>query len=149
MKQEVTPQRLLMGTFPTGSVIIPNPYNRIAGFAIRRHWFVPGFPIMAWPMIEWVLDTHYKKYFDHEPYLEKSIFVFDLGEGRLIDVMREVEKNPAIKSFSLPSVGDSMTLPHVELGAKGEPHGVDVAMDVYMAEVAKLGGTWTTALKSA
>jgi molybdopterin-biosynthesis enzyme MoeA-like protein len=21
--------------------------------------FVPGFPVMAWPMIEWVLDTLY------------------------------------------------------------------------------------------
>ena len=149
MKQEVTPQRLLMGTFPAGSVIIPNPYNRIAGFAIRRHWFVPGFPVMAWPMIEWVLDTHYKEHFNHEPYLEKSIYVYDLGEGRLIDIMREIEKNPAIKSFSLPSVGDAKTLAHVELGAKGEPHGVDVAMEAYKAEVAKLGGTWTTALKTA
>ena len=149
MKQEVTPQRLLMGTFPQGSAIIPNPYNRIAGFAIKHHWFVPGFPVMAWPMIEWVFDTHYKEHFNHEPYLEKSVYVYDLGEGRLIDIMREVEANPAIKSFSLPSVGDAKTLPHVELGAKGEPHGVDVAMEAYKAEVVKLGGSWTTALKMA
>ena len=25
-----------------------------------RCHFVPGFPVMAWPMIEWVLDTHYR-----------------------------------------------------------------------------------------
>ena len=105
MKQEITPQRLLMGTFPQGSEIIPNPYNRIAGFTIQHHWFVPGFPVMAWPMIEWTLDTHYKPHFDHEPYLEQSIFVFDLGEGRLIDIMRKVEQNPLLKSFSLPSIG--------------------------------------------
>ena len=73
-----------MGTFPAGAEIIPNPYNRIAGF-----------PVMAWPMIEWVPDTHYKEHFNHEPYLEKSIYVYDLGAGRLIDIMRKIEENLA------------------------------------------------------
>ena len=48
--------------FPAGAEIIPNPYNKIAGFAVRSGeggvYFVPGFPVMAWPMIEWVLDHH-------------------------------------------------------------------------------------------
>ncbi len=52
-------QRLKMGDFPSGAEIIPNPFNRIPGFSIRSHWFLPGFPVMAWPMIEWVLDAHY------------------------------------------------------------------------------------------
>ena len=56
--------RLNMGVFPAGAEIIPNPYNKIAGFAVRSGeggvFFVPGFPVMAWPMIEWVLDTHYR-----------------------------------------------------------------------------------------
>ena len=55
--------RLNMGVFPAGAEIIPNPYNKIAGFAVRSGaadvFFVPGFPVMAWPMIEWVLDTHF------------------------------------------------------------------------------------------
>ena len=50
----------MMGEFPVGSEIIPNPYNRIPGFSLRRHHFLPGFPQMAWPMMEWVLDTHYR-----------------------------------------------------------------------------------------
>src|SRR5262245_21611800 len=53
----VTPQRLMMGEFPEGSEIIPNPYNRIPGFIFRNHHFLPGFPEMAWPMLAWVLDT--------------------------------------------------------------------------------------------
>jgi molybdopterin-biosynthesis enzyme MoeA-like protein len=48
-----------MAEFVQGAELIPNPYNKIAGFAVREHYFVPGFPVMAWPMIEWVLDTHY------------------------------------------------------------------------------------------
>ena len=49
---DVTPHRLQMGVFPVGSEIIPNPYNRIPGFSIANHFFVPGFPVMAWPMVE-------------------------------------------------------------------------------------------------
>ena len=44
--------------FPQGAQIIPNPYNKIPGFSVGDVHFVPGFPVMAWPMIEWVLDTH-------------------------------------------------------------------------------------------
>src|SRR3954471_11867065 len=48
-------QRLKMAEFPAGSGIIPNPYNRIPGFTLNDHHFVPGFPVMAHPMIAWVL----------------------------------------------------------------------------------------------
>ena len=63
---EVTPQRLMMGEFPQGSSIIPNPVNRIPGFSIREHHFVPGFPQMAWPMVEWVLDSRYRALFNRD-----------------------------------------------------------------------------------
>ena len=39
---EITPQRLAMGEFPRGSRIIPNPYNRIPGFSLGHHHFLPG-----------------------------------------------------------------------------------------------------------
>ncbi len=55
----VTPQRLMMGEFPEGAAIIPNPYNRIPGFSVGHHHFLPGFPEMAWPMMAWVLDHRY------------------------------------------------------------------------------------------
>ena len=55
--------RLNMAMFPAGAEIIPNPYNKIAGFSVRSGdggvFFVPGFPVMAWPMIEWVLDHRF------------------------------------------------------------------------------------------
>src|SRR4051812_25858204 len=51
--------RLKMAEFAEGAALIPNPYNNIAGFSLRKHYFVPGFPVMAWPMLEWVLDNHY------------------------------------------------------------------------------------------
>ena len=146
MKWELTQQRLAMGEFPAGSDIIPNPYNRICGFTVGHHWFVPGFPVMAWPMIEWVLDTHYAKYFNHAPYLEKSIYVLELGESQVIDMMTKVELNPDVKTFSLPSVGDDKTPRHIELGAKGEPHAVEEALKYFQEEVLRLGGVWRETL---
>ena len=146
MKWELSAQRLAMGEFPAGADIIPNPYNRIAGFTIGHHWFVPGFPVMAWPMAEWVLDTHYTAHFNHAPDLEKSIFVFELGESQVIDMMLEAEKNAAIKTFSLPSVGDATTPRHIELGAKGEARAVEETLARFRQGVEQLGGTWSEAL---
>src|SRR5690606_16314017 len=74
-------QRLQMGMFPVGSEIVPNPYNRIPGFFIRDHTFVPGFPVMAWPMLEWTLDTRYAGLHHKVRHVEHSFLVFGLPES--------------------------------------------------------------------
>src|SRR5688572_23411442 len=127
---EVTPQRLAMGEFPDGATIIPNPVNRIPGFSVRDHHFVPGFPQMAWPMVEWVLDTRYRDRFDAQRWKEQSILVFDAGESQLIPAMKAVEESfKGIKVFSLPSMGQDGSRIHVELGVRGDPAQVEPAMD--------------------
>ena len=45
------PKRVLMADFPQGAALIPNPVNRVAGFSLHQHYFVPGFPEMAHPMV--------------------------------------------------------------------------------------------------
>ena len=74
---ETTPQRLEMGIFPLGAEIIPNPINRIPGFSLREHHFLPGFPQMAWPMAEWVLDTKYRALFERDRWAEASVLVYE------------------------------------------------------------------------
>jgi len=128
---ETTPERLAMGEFPAGAKIIPNPVNRIPGFSLGEHHFVPGFPQMAWPMAEWVLDTRYRERFDSQKWGEASILVFEAGESQLIPVMKAVEAAfPAIKVFSLPSMGQDGSRIHVELGVRGNPADVGPAMDL-------------------
>jgi molybdopterin-biosynthesis enzyme MoeA-like protein len=61
---EINDVRLLLGTFPRGVDIIPNPFNRIPGFAYAITTSCPGFPQMAHPMAEWVLDTFYAHFFN-------------------------------------------------------------------------------------
>jgi molybdopterin-biosynthesis enzyme MoeA-like protein len=127
---EVTLQRLQMGEFPAGSTIIPNPVNRIPGFSLRDHHFVPGFPQMAWPMVEWVLDTKYKEQFNRDKWAESSVLVFEAGESQLIPAMKAVEAAfKDIKVFSLPSMGNDGSRIHVELGVRGAPAQVEPAME--------------------
>lgn len=127
---ETTPQRLQMGELPEGATVIPNPVNRIPGFTLRHHHFVPGFPQMAWPMLEWVLDTKYRDRFDAQKWKEQSILVFEAGESQLIPAMKEIEAAfKGIKVFSLPSMGQDGSRIHVELGVRGDPAQVEPAMN--------------------
>src|SRR6185503_10598749 len=137
---ETTPQRLKMGEFPAGAEIIPNPYNRIPGFVVREHHFVPGFPQMAWPMIEWVLDTRYRHLFDRDRWAEASIVVYGTGESTLIPAMESVEKAfDKLRAFSLPSMGPGATRRHVELGVRGDPAQVALAIEEMRCQVRAAG----------
>ena len=112
--------RLNMGVFPVGAQIIPNPYNKIAGFSVRDVHFVPGFPVMAWPMIEWVLDQRYAHLHGAARAQERSVIVYGAMEASLTPLMQEIEARfPGIKVFSLPSVDHPTYGRHIELGVKG------------------------------
>lgn len=120
--------RLNMGVFPRGATLIPNPYNKIPGFSVGHVHFMPGFPVMAWPMIEWVLDTHYAHLFRRGSYEERSVIVFGSIEGLLTPLMEQVERaHPGVKVFSLPSVDHPQYGRHIDLGVKGEPAAVEPA----------------------
>ena len=137
---DTTPQRLMMGEFPEGASIIPNPVNRIPGFSLGNHHFVPGFPQMAWPMAEWILDSKYRNLFDRDRWSEASILVFEAGESQLIAAMEETERQySGIKVFSLPSMGDDGSRRHVELGVRGDPAKVQPAMETLRRLVSESG----------
>ena len=128
--------RLKMGEFPVGADIIPNPYNKIPGFSLRNtsgegaHYFAPGFPVMAWPMFEWVLETHYADLFHRDAWAEKSMLVFEAMESTLTPLMEQIEAEyTGVKVFSLPHVGDDKTRRHIDLGVKGDPAQVVPAFD--------------------
>ncbi|RZK99354.1 MAG: competence/damage-inducible protein A [Rubrivivax sp.] len=116
-----TLRRLDMGRFPDGATIIPNPYNQIPGFSIdRRIHFVPGFPVMAWPMVAWVLDHLHADLHGKGRQVEHSVIVYDIAESVLTPMMVELEQRFAgVRVFSLPSVDHPVHGRHIELGVKG------------------------------
>ncbi len=112
--------RLNMGVFPVGARIIPNPFNKIAGFSCGDVHFVPGFPVMAWPMIEWVLDHRYPHLHGGARTVERSVIVFGAMEATLTPLMEQIEARfSGCKVFSLPSVDHPEYGRHIELGVKG------------------------------
>jgi len=144
--REDNQHRLQMGVFPVGASIIPNPYNKIAGFSCQGSaggavHFVPGFPVMAWPMVEWVLDTHYRNFFRHNDRMERSVIVMGAMEATLTPLMVEMEAKHPVKVFSLPSVDHPEYGRHIELGVKGESVHVDAAFADLLKGLAGFGCT--------
>ena len=130
--------RLNMGVFPVGAEIIPNPYNKIPGFSCQAGQgavhFVPGFPVMAWPMIEWVLDQRYASLHQKSAFVEKSVIVMGSMEATLTPLMLAIEAAHAgVKVFSLPSVDHPEFGRHIELGVKGAPDAVSFAYPALLA----------------
>ena len=136
-------RRLDMGRFPEGADIIPNPYNRIPGFSmLGRIHFVPGFPVMAWPMVEWVLDHLHRDLHVQTGPIEKSVIVFEGLESRLTPLMLDIESRfEGIKVFSLPSVDHPQYGRHIDLGVKGNPAQLDAAFEALMAGLNQLGAS--------
>jgi molybdopterin-biosynthesis enzyme MoeA-like protein len=131
--------RLNMGVFPEGARIIPNPYNKIPGFSVGHVHFVPGFPVMAWPMIEWVLDRQYAHLHGAQAQRERSVIVFGAMEAALTPLMEEIERrHPGFKVFSLPSVDHPKYGRHIELGVKGGD-GVEAAYAALKTGLQSLG----------
>ena len=136
--------RLNMGVFPVGCEVIPNPYNKIPGFSCPgqsqgRVHFVPGFPVMAWPMMEWVLDTHYRHLFATQVLSEHSIIVFGGMEATLTPLMEAIERDFPVKVFSLPSVDHPQFGKHIDLGVKGSAAAVGPAFAALLEGLKALG----------
>jgi molybdopterin-biosynthesis enzyme MoeA-like protein len=112
------PQRIQMAQLPAGAELVPNPVNQVPGFGLNGHWFLPGFPQMAWPMAEWVLDHHYGR--AAAPLHEAALIVRGAPESRLIPLMERLGAQfPALKLFSLPHLGDSEAERYILLGFRG------------------------------
>jgi molybdopterin-biosynthesis enzyme MoeA-like protein len=132
------PHRVLMAEFPRGATIVPNPVNRVAAFSIRDHHFLPGFPQMAWPMLDWVLATHYP-HLRRESDVERMVVVLDAGESQLLPLMDEnVARYPGVKLFSLPSFMPDGGR-RLELGVRGPEAEVRRAFAHLLAGVAASG----------
>lgn len=118
---------LRMGEFPAGARIIPNPINRIPGFSIHDHHFVPGFPRMAWPMVEWVLDHDYVHLQAPGQQVSQSLVLADTSEGPLIPLMEQLLSE--VSGLRLACLPNAEGKQEVELTLRGAPRQVAAGMD--------------------
>ena len=127
--RKACPDRVRMAELPEDCLLIPNPQSRIPGFTLFDHHFFPGFPSLAWPMLDWVLDQYYCH--DMLPEVEQSVRVFDVHESSLIQLMDELSANhPRAKIFSLPHMA---AVDSIELGFRGEQAAVEAAFSDLLA----------------
>jgi molybdopterin-biosynthesis enzyme MoeA-like protein len=132
------PNRILMADLPQGAGIIPNPFNGIPGFSMGHIHCLPGFPELAWPMLEWVLDNHYPA-FKGRKLFQYNLTVQGVYESDLIELMNGLQTgHPGVKLSSLPRY-----LPdggrEVELGVRGEEEPAAVALAALEAALVDRG----------
>ena len=138
------PNRILMGHLPFGSRIIPNTINRVPGFSFNNHHFMPGFPEMSWPMIQWVLDNHYPNLKDTAPQDEQIIYVLNGRESDLLPVMTKIDKDyPLLRLSSLPHLGKT---PHIEFSLRGDTTQIAQAMSLLKTAINKNNLSWSNHL---
>ena len=121
MKIELTESRLEMANLPQRASIIPNP---ISGFRVFHKSFhcLPGFPDMAYPMMEWVLDNNYSDYFQTFNEYDFSYRVSGIYESSISKFLVSLkDKYPKFSIYSLPSLtyaGKEKSRVSLELGFK-------------------------------
>lgn len=109
------PTRIQMAHLPQGAQLIPNPHNQVPGFSIKQHYFLPGFPQMAWPMAEWVMREFHPA--TGLKLNERSLHVLNTPESALVGIMQLfINRFPEVKLFSLPTLGEDG---YIELGIRG------------------------------
>ncbi|NLA52039.1 MAG: competence/damage-inducible protein A [Alcaligenaceae bacterium] len=134
-------RRLAMGVFPEGAEIVPNDFNRIPGFFIKDHTFVPGFPEMAWSMFEWVLDNKYLA-LQNNPTKSLAVNVYHLPESRIAPSLEEIEVRwPDVNTFSLPKMPTADAPGYIDLGVRSKnEEALKAAYDFLRGEVLRVGG---------
>ncbi len=139
--EKAYPNRILMANFPEGSRIIPNPINRVPGFSFHHHHFMPGFPEMSWPMLEWLLDNNYSDLKNLAPESEQVIYITKGRESDLLTVMQQITINfPELRLSSLPNLGKNT---HIEFSLRGKQEHIEQAMLMLKKAIEQAKFTWS------
>ncbi|MBF0098053.1 MAG: competence/damage-inducible protein A [Magnetococcales bacterium] len=135
---EAWPIRVLMADWPQGSTLLPNPINRIPGFCFRQHFMLPGFPELAWPMLDWVLENQFPA--GRSPEILRCLRINGVGESQIVlPMQRVVAQFPQVHCASLPRLGEDR---HILLSVRGRGSLVDSAFAALSAELTAQGIDW-------
>ncbi|HYW03826.1 MAG TPA: molybdopterin-binding protein [Gammaproteobacteria bacterium] len=139
--ERLYPQRIRMAEFPQGAELVPNAYNRVPGFSLEHHYFLPGFPEMAWPMAEWVLDERYA-HLPREPHrAEYLVRVYGRAESDMVPLMDEaLQRFGGLRLASLPHIDAQR--PWIEFGFRAREPLAREACEWFCARLDEAGVEW-------
>ncbi len=125
------PHRIRMVEFPEGAELIPNPVNQVPGFALGDGYFLPGFPEMAWPMAEWVLERRFGEVDASAALVTCRLGFRQVPESDLIPLLDDIgAEHPRVRLSCLPSMRDGFP---VEVGATGRAPDAQAAIQAFEA----------------
>ena len=132
------PNRILMAELPAGAGLIPNAHNNIPGFYCGRIHCLPGFPEMAWPMVDWVLKNRYRTEQEYSSEF-RSFVVSGAKESELVPLLQSCQRRfPAVKFSSLPRFSDGTSW-QIELGVRGARGQVEAGAQALSEGIRALG----------
>jgi len=115
--KDAYPHRINMAKLPKDAKLLPNVVNGMYGFYLNdRFFFMPGFPEMSHPMVEYILDTIFAG-------KEKKEYRYSIvaltSEAEFIDLMQSAPKDVEVSSLpKLYSDGPRTTISVVSLNEK-------------------------------
>lgn len=122
--RRINPARQRMVEFPEGAKLIPNPVNRVPGFSIQNGYFVPGFPEMAHPMMQWVLE---QSQIHGEEKTRRAFILPGAREGDISELMELfIAEFPDISFSCLPHIAGTEEQ-KIVLGIYGKPERINDA----------------------
>lgn len=135
------PLRVRMAELPAGSRIIPNPYNRVPGFSWGEHHFLPGFPRMAWPMLEWVLENYYRDRFPKQRPRTAVLLVRDTVETALVPLLERLGAQHRQVRIGCLATLDGPG-PRIELSVTGSESEVARVIELVQRALTEAGLAW-------
>lgn len=123
------PHALNMAMLPSRSKLLENSANGMPAFYLDdRYFFMPGFPEMSHPMVEYILDNIFE---DNAP-LYRYTLVALCGEGELIDVMQKMPDS--VEFSSLPSMYSDGYRTTISVASHDQSVAME-AFDLYIQEL--------------
>jgi len=112
LQERAYPHPIKMSDLPKDAELLFNPINNMSGFHLQRqYFFMPGFPEMAQPMMDEIINN----------YLPQSLktytkgFIAECGEGGLTQLMTEIDSQLELSSLPMMNHGH----PKVEFALTG------------------------------
>lgn len=111
------PNRIHMAELPKKANLLSNIINNMSGFYLEdRYFFMPGFPEMSHPMVDYVL----KSFYPVAPVIYRKTLIAQTSENTLIHVMEKL--SPEVDFSSLPMLNSGN--PSVEISVASTNEGL-------------------------
>lgn len=95
---EAFPNRIHMAELPKKSELLPNVINNMSGFYLEnRYFFMPGFPEMSHPMVDYIL----KNFYPQAPITYRKTLIAQTSENTLIHIMKQLDQEVDFSSLPM------------------------------------------------